>query len=117
MAGNKDLKMKAPKKEYEGETLKEAYERDMFETMQRYWAMLLMFRDQNKSIEARHQEELNKVHIAAKLEFLEECEGLFSMYHEKKKTEFELVLVESKLEDVKVPTIDWFKLGEPMMYE
>ncbi|CAH8389208.1 unnamed protein product [Eruca vesicaria subsp. sativa] len=103
--------------EYEGETLKEAYKRGRFETMQRYRAMLLMYRDQNKAGEARHQEELNKVRIAAKLEFLEECEGLFSMYHEKKKIEFELVLAESKLEDVKVPIIDWFKLGEVMMYD
>ncbi|CAH8368942.1 unnamed protein product [Eruca vesicaria subsp. sativa] len=90
----------------------------MFETMQRYRAMLLMYRDQNKAIEARHQEELNKFCIAAKLEFLEECEGLFSTYHEKKKkTKFELVLAESKLQNVKVPTIDWFKLGEPMMFD
>ncbi|CAH8319570.1 unnamed protein product [Eruca vesicaria subsp. sativa] len=115
MAGNKNLKMKAQMNEDEGATLKEAYERGRFETMQRYRAILLMYRDQDKAIEARHQEELNKVCIGAKLEFLEECEGLFSMYHEKKKTEFELVLAESKLQDFKVPTIDWFKLDEPMM--
>ncbi|CAH8347313.1 unnamed protein product, partial [Eruca vesicaria subsp. sativa] len=30
------------------------------------------------------------------------------------KTEFELVLAESKLQDVKVPTTDWLKLDEPM---
>ncbi|CAH8380384.1 unnamed protein product [Eruca vesicaria subsp. sativa] len=40
--------------------------------MQRYRAMLLMYRDQSKAIEARHQEEVNKVRIEAKLEFLEE---------------------------------------------
>ncbi|CAH8383042.1 unnamed protein product [Eruca vesicaria subsp. sativa] len=58
--------------EYEGETLKEAYERGMFETMPCYRAMLLMYRERNKAVETRHQEELNKVLIAKKLEFLEE---------------------------------------------
>ncbi|CAH8331777.1 unnamed protein product [Eruca vesicaria subsp. sativa] len=94
MADNKDLKMKGYMIEEEGETVKEAYERGRFETMQRYRAMLLMYRDQSKAIEARHQEELNKM-----------------------MKEFELVLVEAKLQDVQVPTIDWFKLGEPMMYD
>ncbi|CAH8319323.1 unnamed protein product [Eruca vesicaria subsp. sativa] len=119
MAGNMDLKMKGHMKEDEGETLKEAYERGMFENRdhERYRAILLMYHDQNKAIEARHQEELNKVCIAAKLEYLKECKFIFYMYHEKKMAEFELVLAESKLEDVKVPTIDWFKLGEPMMYD
>ncbi|CAH8367725.1 unnamed protein product [Eruca vesicaria subsp. sativa] len=67
--------------------------------------------------EARHQEELNKVRIEVKLEFLDKCEGLFYMYHEKKMKEFELVLAEAKLQDVQVTTIDWSKLGEPMMYD
>ncbi|CAH8305189.1 unnamed protein product [Eruca vesicaria subsp. sativa] len=117
MACNKDPKMKGHMIEEEGETMKEAYERGRFETMQRYRVMLLMYRDQSKVIEARHHEELNKVRIEAKLEFLEKCEGLFYMYHEKKKKEFELVVAAAKHQDVQVSTIDWFKLGEPMMYD
>ncbi|CAH8320814.1 unnamed protein product [Eruca vesicaria subsp. sativa] len=117
MAGNKDLKMKGQLMEEKEETVKEAYQRGRFEIMQHYRAMMVMYRDQTKAIEARHQDELNKVRIEAKLDLLEECEALFSMYHEKKKTEFKLVLAEAKLEDVQVSTIDWFKLGEPMMYD
>ncbi|CAH8383295.1 unnamed protein product [Eruca vesicaria subsp. sativa] len=107
--------MKGQLMEEKEETAKEAPQRGRFETMQHYRAM--MYRDQTKAIEARHQEELNKVRIESKLEFLEECESIFFMYHKKKKIEFELVLAEAKLEDVQVPTIDWFKLGEPMMYD
>ncbi|CAH8303226.1 unnamed protein product [Eruca vesicaria subsp. sativa] len=117
MAGNKDLKMKGPLMEEESQTVKEAYQRGKFDTMKHYRAMMIMYRDQTRAIEARHLVEFNKVRLQAKLEFLHECESLFSMYHEKKKTEFDLALGESKLEDVRVPTIDWFKLGEPIMYD
>ncbi|CAH8386874.1 unnamed protein product [Eruca vesicaria subsp. sativa] len=106
MACNKDLKMKGKLMEEKEETVKEAYQRGRFETMQHYRAMMVMYRDQTKATEARHQEELNKVRIEAKFEFLEECEAIFSIYHEKKKTDFELVLGEAKLEDVQVSTID-----------
>ncbi|CAH8365025.1 unnamed protein product [Eruca vesicaria subsp. sativa] len=117
MTGNKDLKMKGRFMEKKEETVEEAYQRGNFETMKHYRAIMVMYRDQTRAIEARHLVELNKVRLEAKLEFLHECESLFSMYHEKKKTELELVLAESKLEDAQVPTIDWFKLGEPMMYD
>ncbi|CAH8357159.1 unnamed protein product [Eruca vesicaria subsp. sativa] len=115
MAGNKDLKMKGQLMEEKEEIVKEGYQRGKFETMKHYRAMMVMYRDQTRTIEARQLVELNKVRLEAKLEFLHECESLFSMYHEKKKTELELVLAESKLQDVQVPTIDWFKLGEPMI--
>ncbi|CAH8359659.1 unnamed protein product [Eruca vesicaria subsp. sativa] len=117
MAGNRDLKMKGPLMEEESQIAKDAYLRGKLDTMKRYRAMLIMCRDQTRAIEERHSVELNKVRLEVKLDFLHECESLFSMYHEKKKTEFELALAESKLEDVRVPPIDWFKLGEPMMYD
>ncbi|CAH8336966.1 unnamed protein product [Eruca vesicaria subsp. sativa] len=107
--------MEGPLMEEESQTVKDAYQRGKFDMMKHYRALLIMYRDQTRAIKARHL--VYRVRLEAKLEFLHECESLFFMYHEKKKTEFELALAESKLEDVRVPPIDWFKLGEPMMYD
>ncbi|WZZ60530.1 hypothetical protein YC2023_060637 [Brassica napus] len=53
----------------------------------------------------------------AKLELLDELIKLSALKSEKEKLEADLRLAQAKEADVKVPNIDWFKLGKPKMYD
>ncbi|KAG2314232.1 hypothetical protein Bca52824_017354 [Brassica carinata] len=55
--------------------------------------------------------------ISAKLELLKKLIPSYAMKLDKETLESEQRLAEVRMADVKVPTIDWIKLGEPYMYE
>ncbi|CAF2053645.1 unnamed protein product [Brassica oleracea var. botrytis] len=55
--------------------------------------------------------------ISAKLELLDKLIPSYAMKSDKENLESELRLAEARMANVKVPNIDWFKLGEPNMYD
>ncbi|CAH8361086.1 unnamed protein product [Eruca vesicaria subsp. sativa] len=95
MAGNKDLKMKGQLIEEKEETVKEAYQR---------------------AVVAKYNAEVEVYCIAGKLKLFEELFNDGVMNHVKDKLEKELALAHARLSDVKVPNLDWEKLGEPQMW-
>nr|VDD44952.1 unnamed protein product [Brassica oleracea] len=78
------------------------------------WSALLLTdgRDNNKVMSTPFTK-----HNEAKLELLDELIKLSALKSEKEKLEADLRLAQAKEADVKVPNIDWFKLGEPKMYD
>ncbi|CAH8354288.1 unnamed protein product [Eruca vesicaria subsp. sativa] len=116
MAGNRDLKMKAPMNDDYGETPLDGFNKGVKETTAHYREILAMYKEMNDAIEARHQEEIEVVRLQAKLEVLDHLNDLFELINEKENLESELRLAEAKMDDVKVPSMDWFKLGEPKMW-
>ncbi|CAF1930264.1 hypothetical protein Bca4012_072889 [Brassica carinata] len=86
------------------------------------WSALLLTdgRDNNKVMSTPFPSttkdiEVNR--IQAKLELLDELIKLSALKSEKEKLEADLRLAQAKEADVKVPNIDWFKLGKPKMYD
>ncbi|KAL0886058.1 hypothetical protein Bca101_010041 [Brassica carinata] len=53
----------------------------------------------------------------AKLELLDHLIKEAELRYEKKKLESQLRLAEAKVADLKALVIDWYKLGEPFMYD
>ncbi|KAF2560158.1 hypothetical protein F2Q68_00016261 [Brassica cretica] len=76
-----------------------------------------MYKEQKIAIVAKHEEDIEVNRIQAKLELLDELIKLSALKSEKEKLEADLRLAQAKEADVKVPNIDWFKLGEPKMYD
>ena len=79
--------------------------------------MILAMYEQKNAIVAKHEEDIEVNRIQAKLELLDELIKLSALKSEKEKLEADLRLAQAKEADVKVPNIDWFKLGEPKMYD
>ncbi|KAL0722846.1 hypothetical protein Bca4012_037445 [Brassica carinata] len=117
MAFNKDLKLKAPIFEDYGSSLQEAFNRGKYQTTEHYRAKLFMYKQQHDALIKKHAEELEVSKIEGKLELIDELFNESVLSEEKEKLESELVLAVAKASDVKVPTIDWFKLNEPQMYD
>ncbi|KAG2312544.1 hypothetical protein Bca4012_027097 [Brassica carinata] len=96
MAGNKNLKLKRPLEDDCGSTPQEAFKKAKLETQSHYRAMLYMQKNQLDAIVLKN-----------------EVDGEL----DKETLESELRLAKARMADVKVPDIDWFKLGEPNMYD
>ncbi|CAH8383027.1 unnamed protein product [Eruca vesicaria subsp. sativa] len=109
MAGNRDLKLKALMVEDYGQYPLEGFNKGKKETTAHYRI--------NEAIQSRHEEETEVVRLQAKLEVLDNLNGLFDLMNDKEKIESEVRLSEDKMDDVKVPPMDWFKLDEPKMWE
>ncbi|KAJ4875717.1 Uncharacterized protein Rs2_40735 [Raphanus sativus] len=117
MAFNRDLKLKSPiVKEY-GSSLKEAFNNGMNESRENYRAMLFMYKEHFEATIAKHDEECEVYRVRGKLELLKELFNMEAMRNEEEKLETELVLAQEKMDEVKIPYIDWFKLGEPQMFD
>ncbi|KAJ4889183.1 hypothetical protein Rs2_28931 [Raphanus sativus] len=58
MAGNKDLKMKAPMVEDYGSTVEEAFKKGRLETTQHYRAKLFMYKQLQEGLMKKHDAEL-----------------------------------------------------------
>ncbi|KAL0712138.1 hypothetical protein Bca4012_019116 [Brassica carinata] len=116
MAVNGDLKLKRPLEEDHCSGYEEGYKKARMETQRDYRAMLMLMTDQIDAIDVYHEVELDVHSLYAKLELLNYFTREAELKSEKEKFESELRLVEAKLEDLKVPVIDWYKLGEPSMY-
>lgn len=117
MAGNKDLKMKAPMVEDYGSTVEEAFKKGRLETTQHYRAKLFMYKQLQQGLMKKHDAELEVERVAGKLELIEELFNESAFTELKEKLESDLVLATAKVADVEVPLIDWYKLGEPQMFD
>ncbi|KAF3584066.1 hypothetical protein F2Q69_00029013 [Brassica cretica] len=65
----------------------------------------------------KHDAELEVRAINAKLELLDHIIAKSVPKFDKENLESELCFAEAKMADVMVPYIDWYKLGEPHMYD
>ncbi|KAJ4881397.1 Uncharacterized protein Rs2_38452 [Raphanus sativus] len=117
MAGNKDLKMKAPMVEDYGSSVEEAFKKGRLETTQHYRAKLFMYKQLQQGLMKKHDAELEVERVAGKLELIEELFNESAFTELKEKLESDLVLATAKVADVEVPFIDWYKLGEPQMFD
>ncbi|CAF1906926.1 unnamed protein product [Brassica oleracea] len=105
MTFNRDLKLKKPiVEDY-------SYSRD------RYRAMLFMYQNQLDFITAKHDEEREVYRVQGKLELLKELFKKDARRKEKNKLKTEPVLAKEKMDGVKIPYVDWFKMGEPQMFD
>ncbi|CAH8326045.1 unnamed protein product [Eruca vesicaria subsp. sativa] len=117
MAFNRDLKLKSPMVEKSGSSLEEAFTNGMSECREHFRAMLFMCKQQLEATIAKHAEEVEVYRVQGKLELLEELFSVEVVRSEKEKLESKLVLARANMDIVKVPYIDWFKLGEPQMFD
>ncbi|KAL0853695.1 hypothetical protein Bca101_058847 [Brassica carinata] len=98
-------------------TTQEAYMMGKKESEVRYRAIMTMYNDQTKALEDKHAAEIEVCQIEAKLELVKELIHLEALKAEKAKLEAGLKLAQAKVDDVRVSHIDWFKLGEPNMFD
>ncbi|KAL0723256.1 hypothetical protein Bca4012_037855 [Brassica carinata] len=117
MAVNGDLKLKRPLEEDHCSGYEEGYKKARMETQRDYRGMLMLMRDQIAVLYVYHNAELDVHSLYSKLELLNHYTREDELKSEKEKLESELRLAEAKLADLKVPVIDWYKLGEQGMYE
>ncbi|CAN6891900.1 unnamed protein product, partial [Brassica oleracea] len=117
MAFNRDLKQKKPIVDDYGYSLEEAFNNGKNATRERYRAMLFMYQNQLEPITAKHDEEREVYRVLGKLELLKELFKKDARRKEKNKLKTELVLAKEKMDGVKIPYFDWFKMGEPQMFD
>ncbi|KAJ0235790.1 hypothetical protein HA466_0262370 [Hirschfeldia incana] len=99
-----------------GTSPEEGFKKGEKATQEHYKAILLMVKDQMEAKDLRHSTQLEVDSISAKMELLEDFEKeSFDFKAEKEKLETKLLLAEEELSKVKVPYIDWDKLGEAYM--
>ncbi|KAL0733978.1 hypothetical protein Bca4012_010188 [Brassica carinata] len=98
-------------------TTQEAYMVGKRASEDRYKAILVMYKDQTRAMFAKHDEEIEVCRTEAKLELVEKLIHLEALKAEKAKLEADLEVAQAKVDDVRVSHIDWFKLGEPNMYD
>ncbi|KAL0742279.1 hypothetical protein Bca4012_083792 [Brassica carinata] len=96
-------------------TTQEVYLTGKRESEEHYRTILAMYKVQTIALEAKHAEEIEVCRIEAKLELVEDLIHLESLKFEKAKLEADLKVAHAKVDDFRVPEIDWFKLGEPNM--
>ncbi|KAL0689009.1 hypothetical protein Bca4012_088686 [Brassica carinata] len=111
MAFNRDLKLKKPIVEDYNYSLEEAFNKGKNETRDRYRAMLFMYQNQLEAITAKHDEEREVYRVQGKLELLKELFKKDARRKEKNKLKTELVLAKEKMDGVKIPYVDWLKMG------
>ncbi|CAN6858098.1 unnamed protein product, partial [Brassica oleracea] len=100
-----------------GSTPKDSFEKEKTETQSHYSALLTMQKEQTDAIIVKHDTELEVRAINAKLELLDHIIAKSVPKSNKENLESEIRLAEEKMADVKVPYIDWYKFGEPHMYD
>ncbi|KAH0898911.1 LOW QUALITY PROTEIN: hypothetical protein HID58_048479, partial [Brassica napus] len=106
MSGSIDLKTKRPIEDDYGRTPEE-------ETKENYKAILHMVNDQMQEKEKRHSAQTEVYYISDQVKLLEEMEkkALFNVKAEKERLQAKLLLGNENLATVKVPYIDWDKIG------
>ncbi|KAL0663738.1 hypothetical protein Bca4012_100575 [Brassica carinata] len=106
MPFNRDLKLKKPIVEDYSYSLEEAFNKALF-----------MYQNQLEAITAKHDEEREVYRVQGKLELLKELFKKDARRKEKNKLKTELVLAKEKMDGVKIPYVDWLKMGEPQMFD
>ncbi|CAH8383304.1 unnamed protein product [Eruca vesicaria subsp. sativa] len=102
--------------QFHGSMFQEAYMSGMNERTNHYRRILNMYMRFHEAVVAKYKAEVEVYRIAGKLELFEYLFNDGVMNHVKDKLETELALAHARLSDVKVPNLDWEKLGEPQMW-
>ncbi|CAH8370798.1 unnamed protein product [Eruca vesicaria subsp. sativa] len=102
--------------QFHGSMLQEAYTSGMNDRTNHYRRILNMYMRFHEAVVAKHDAEVEVYRISGKLELFDEIFNDGVMNHVKDKLEQELALAHARLADVKVPNLDWEKLGEPQMW-
>lgn len=116
MADNRDWQGKSQTEIDYGSSTTEAFKKRERETKAQSRKKLAMCKVKTSTIVAKHEEEVEVNRIRAKLELLDDLNQSSSLMSENVKLRANLKLAKKKMADVKVPNIDWFKLGEPDIY-
>lgn len=111
MSGSIDFKTKHPIEDDYGRTPEEGYKKAKAETKENYKAILHMVNDQMQEKEKRHSAQTEVYYISDQLKLLEEMEK----EAEKERLQAKLLLGNENLATVKVPYIDWDKIGKSFM--
>ncbi|KAL0796197.1 hypothetical protein Bca101_067574 [Brassica carinata] len=87
--------------------------------LKKYRGILLKVKAQNEDIEKKHLTELRKYSISDQMELLDVMAqkgvSYFNIKEKKERLEEELHLAEEKWSAIKVPHVDWYKMGESSM--
>ncbi|CAH8334176.1 unnamed protein product [Eruca vesicaria subsp. sativa] len=102
--------------QFHGSMLQEAYTSGMNDRTNHYQMILNMYRRFHEAVVSKYDAEVEVYRIASKLELFEELFNDGVMNHVKDKLETEIALAHARRSDVKVPNLDWEKLGEPKMW-
>ncbi|KAJ4901777.1 Uncharacterized protein Rs2_15728 [Raphanus sativus] len=116
MAENRDFKGKRPAEIDYGSSPKDAFKKGSRETKAHYRKKLAIYKAQTSAIVAKHEEAVEVNRIGAKLELLDHLNEASSLMSEKVKLQADLRVAKRKMSNLKVPNIDWFKLGQPDMF-
>ncbi|KAG2304576.1 hypothetical protein Bca52824_033227 [Brassica carinata] len=85
----------------------------------KYRGILLKAKAQNEDIDKKHQAELRKYSILDQMELFDVMAqkgvSYLNIKEEKERLEEELHLAEEKWSAIKVPHVDWYKMGESWM--
>ncbi|CAG7894558.1 unnamed protein product [Brassica rapa] len=111
MSGSIDFKTKHPIEDDYGRTPEEGYKKAKAETKENYKAILHMVNDHMQEKEKRHSAQTEVYYISDQLKLLEEMEK----EAEKERLQAKLLLGNENLATVKVPYIDWDKIGKSFM--
>ncbi|KAJ4873556.1 Uncharacterized protein Rs2_44745 [Raphanus sativus] len=109
--------MKAPMVEDYGSTVEETFNKGRVETTGHYRAKLFMYKQLQDGLMKKHDAELEVSHIAGKCKLIQELFNEAAFTDLKEMLESDLVLATAKVSDVEVPYIDWYKSGEPQMFD
>ncbi|CAH8390642.1 unnamed protein product [Eruca vesicaria subsp. sativa] len=101
---------------FHGSMLQEAYTSGMNDRTNHYRRILNLYMRVHEAVVVKHNAEVEVYRISGKLKLFEEIFNDGVMNHVEDKLEKELSLAHSRLADVKVPNLDWGKLGEPQMW-
>ncbi|WZY78022.1 hypothetical protein YC2023_024406 [Brassica napus] len=99
------------------QTPEEGYKKAKAETKENYKVILHMVNDQMQEKEKRHSARTEVYYISDQVKLLEEMEkeALFNVKAKKERLQAKLLLGNENLATVKVPYIDWDKIGKSFM--
>ncbi|CAH8315591.1 unnamed protein product [Eruca vesicaria subsp. sativa] len=96
--------------------LQKAYTSGINDRTNHYRRITNMYMRFHEVVVANYKAEVEVYRIADELELFEDLFNDGVMNHVKDKLETELALAHARLSDVKLPNLDWEKLGEPQMW-
>ncbi|CAH8392239.1 unnamed protein product [Eruca vesicaria subsp. sativa] len=101
---------------FHGSLLQYAFMSGMNDRIKPYRMILNIYREFHEAVVAENNDEVKVYRIYGKLELFEVLFNDGVMMDVKEKLERELALAQARLSDVKVPNLNWEKLGEPQMW-
>ncbi|KAL0699477.1 hypothetical protein Bca4012_055599 [Brassica carinata] len=115
MSGSIDLKRKRPMEEDYGKTPEEGYAQGEAAATERYRAILRLVRDEQTATAKKNSAEVERNSLSDQIALLEEMlhkGDRFDIRAEKTRLKAELRRAKEDVKAIKVPFVDWEKLGE-----